>query len=204
MSAPATVLAAASLLLQYPDDRVRGTFDAVRAAVEVPALFSALDGLQGLDPLALQAHYVDVLDQRRQCCLYLTWWTEGETRRRGMALAQLKERYRAHGFELVSTELPDFLPVVLEFAAGEVAAGLSLLQEHRAALELLRLALLECGTPYAGVLEAVCDLLPGPSPQDVAAARALGRTGPPTESVGRDGYGFDAGPTSLLPTGGQR
>lgn len=198
---PAAVLQAASLLLQYPDERTREAFGVVRAGVTEPRLLAALDGFEAMDPLALQEHYVEVIDQRRRCCLYLTWWTEGETRRRGLALARLKEIYRACGFELVSTELPDFLPVVLEFAAGHVEAGLAVLQEHRAALEMIRLALLEAGTPYAGPLEAVCALLPGPSPQDEAAARALASTGPPQESVGLDGYGFDAGPTSLLPTG---
>ena len=53
-------------------------------------------------------------------------------------------------------------------------------------LELLRLALLEAGTPYAAPVEAVCALLPGPSPADVAAAKALARTGPPREQVGLD------------------
>jgi nitrate reductase delta subunit len=195
------VLQAASLLLQYPDDRVRAAFAPVRSAVSEPTLRDALDAMEELSPMALQEHYVRVLDERRQCCLYLTWWTEGETRRRGLALARLKELYRARGFELVSTELPDFLPVVLEFAASHVELGLALLQENRAALELLRLALVEVDSPYAGPVQAVCDLLPGPSPRDVAAARALARTGPPTETVGLDGYGFDAGPTSLLPTG---
>ena len=66
------------------------------------------------------------------------------------------------------------------------------------------LALLEAASPYAGAVAAVCDLLPGPSSADVAAARALAQTGPPTEQVGLDGYGFDAGPTSLLPTGARR
>ncbi len=195
MSPPATVLQAASILLQYPDERVVSSYPVVRAAVDDPELLAALDGLQPRDPLALQEHYVEVLDQRRRCCLYLTWWSEGETRRRGLALARLKELYRSRGFELVSPELPDFLPVVLEYAAGDVAPGLALLQEHRAALELLRIALAEAGTPYAHVLEAVCGLLPGPSPQDEAAARALARTGPPSETVGLE---------SLPPYGGPR
>jgi nitrate reductase delta subunit len=194
------VLQAASLLLQYPDARTREAYPAVREAV--PQLAGVVDAL--VSEPALEEHYVRVLDQERRCCLYLTWWTEGETRRRGLALARLKELYRARGYELVSTELPDFLPVVLEFAAGNPDLGLALLQENRAALELLRLALVEHRSPYGDVVAAVCDLLPGASPQDEAAARALARTGPPTESVGLDGYGFDAGPTSLLPTGVRR
>ena len=196
----AVVLQAASLLLQYPDARTRAAFPVVRRAV--PRLAPAVDALEAQG--ALEEHYVAVLDQQRRCCLYLTWWTEGETRRRGLALARLKDLYRTRGYELVSTELPDFLPVVLEFAAGNPELGLALLQEHRAALELLRLALVEHSSPYGAVVATVCDLLPGPSPQDEAAARALARTGPPTEAVGLDGYGFEAGPTSLLPTGVRR
>jgi nitrate reductase delta subunit len=218
----AVVLQAASLLLTYPDDRTRATYPLVRDAVgglrdrtARDALLRAVDGLAAMDgtgELDLQQHYVQTLDQRRRCCLYLSWWTEGETRRRGLALARLKEIYRSRGHELVSSELPDFLPVVLEFAASHPDLGLAVLQEHRAGLEMLRLALVEAGTPYAGAVEAVCSLLPGPSPQDEAAARALARNGPPKENVGLEGYGFgadasperDLGPTSLLPTGARR
>jgi nitrate reductase delta subunit len=186
------VLQAASVLLQYPDERSRAAYPTVRAAVATLAdtgtrtrLLTALDALQATPLLAAQTQYVEILDQKRRCCLYLTWWTEGETRRRGLALARLKEVYRSRGFELVSTELPDFLPVVLEFAAGaDVELGLAVLQENRAGLELLRLALVETGSPYGDVVTAVCALLPGPSPQDEAAARALATTGPPVEEVG--------------------
>ena len=80
---------------------------------------------------------------------------------------------------------------MLEFAAtADLAARLELLQEHRAGLELLRLALLEIATPYAAPIEAVCALLPGPSPTDEAAAMALARTGPPVEDVGLEPYGL--------------
>lgn len=96
--------------------------------------------------------------------------------------------------ELAATELPDFLPVALEFAAtADLVGGLEILQEHRAGIELLRLALLEAGTPYAAPVEAVCALLPGPSPADVAAAKALARTGPPREQVGLELAPFPPG-----------
>ena len=218
----AVVLQAASLLLTYPDERTRAAYPAVRDAAGAvrdraarDALLRAVAGISAMaEPgtLDLQQHYVQTMDQRRRCCLYLSWWTEGETRRRGLALARLKEIYRSRGHELVSTELPDFLPVVLEFAASHPDLGLAVLQEHRAGLEMLRLALVEEGTPYAGAVEAVCGLLPGPSPQDEAAARALASNGPPRENVGLEGYGFgtdaspesDLGPTSLLPMGAGR
>ena len=89
---------------------------------------------------------------------------------------------------------------MLEFAAtADLAVGLQLLQEHRAGLELLRLALLEAATLYAAPVEAVCALLPGPSPADVAAAKALARTGPPREQVG-----LELAPFPAASTGGSR
>jgi nitrate reductase delta subunit len=203
------VLAAAALLLQYPDERTRAGYGPVRSALAgrrgraAAELLSTVDALAAMPPRALEEHYVATLDRQRRCCLFLTWWTDGETRRRGLALARLKEVYRANGHELVAAELPDFLPVMLEFAAAEPDVGLALLQEHRPGLELLRLALEECGTPYAGVLRAVCSLLPGPSPRDEAAARALARTGPPVEQVGLAGYGVSAADPAL-PEGARR
>jgi nitrate reductase delta subunit len=203
--AQAVTLQAASICLQYPDDALLASLPAVRAAVDTlppgrsrERLTFFLDTAAATAPNRAAQHYVDIFDNRRRCCLYLTWWTDGETRRRGAALAELKGRYRAYGAELDTTELPDFLPIVLEFAATtDLAAGLELLQEHRPGIELLRLALIDAETPYAAPVEAVCALLPGPSPADVAAAKALARTGPPREQVG-----LDLAPFGLIPAGG--
>jgi nitrate reductase delta subunit len=204
----AVALQAASLLLQYPDRTWRDRLPTVLGAVATLPHGAPRDGLLACAARAAEApaaeleeHYVEVFDRTRRCAMHLTWWTDGETRRRGLSLARLKALYRSHGFDLRDGELPDFLPVVLEFAAqGDVGEGLRILQEHRAALELLRLALLDLGTPYAGVLESVCAMLPGVSPTDEAAARALARSGPPSESVGLNPYGAPAG----APPGGPR
>jgi nitrate reductase delta subunit len=203
----AVVLQAASLCLQYPDEDLRATLPTARAAVEaLPAgeprdrLRAFLAETASMSSGALAEHYVRVFDTRRRCCLYLTWWSDGETRRRGSSLAELKSRYRTAGAEFDSTELPDYLPAVLEFAAtADLADGLALLQEHRAGIELLRLALLDAATPYAAPVQAVCALLPGPSPDDVAAAKALARSGPPREQVG-----LDLAPFGTVPAGGPR
>lgn len=192
----AVVCQAASTLLQYPDESVRMRIPLVTAAVAAlkpgpahTALTGFLDHLAATPPRDLAEHYVAVFDRRRRCCLYLTWWTDGETRRRGHALAALKTRYRRAGLEPGAHELPDYLPLALEYAAtGDLADGLALLQEHRAGIELLRLALRDAASPYADVVEAVCTLLPGPSPQDRAAAQRLARTGPPAENVGLEPY----------------
>jgi nitrate reductase delta subunit len=197
----AVVLQAASVCLQYPSHQVRITFPLVREAlqsIDVPArtpLLRFLDFVAGETETDLARHYVSIFDERRRCCLYLTWWSDGDTRRRGGALAALKARFRESGVQLTGTELPDFLPVVLEFAATtDVTGGLALLQEHRPGLELLRLALRDAGTPYVEPVTAVCALLPGASPETVAAAKELARRGPPREQVGLELTPFSIAP----------
>ncbi|HSI94134.1 MAG TPA: nitrate reductase molybdenum cofactor assembly chaperone [Jiangellaceae bacterium] len=192
----AVICQAASLLLNYPDDVVRERLPLLtRAVAELPkgaaraALERFLDHVAATPPRDLAEHYVATFDRKKRCCLYLTWYSDGDTRRRGQSLAELKARYRNGGLELAQPELPDYLPLVLEYAAtADLADGLALLQEQRAGLELLRLALLDAGSPYAAVVEAVCSLLPGASPQDRAAALRLARTGPPRETVGLEPF----------------
>ena len=139
----------------------------------------------------LQRDFVDTFDLSRKHALYLSYWTDGDTRRRGEVLGRFKSAYRASGF-VVDThgELPDYLPMVLEFAAcADPVAGAELLQEYRASVELLRIALEEAASPYAALVTAVCATLPGDSPADRAAVMAMvGMNGPPTETVGLEPY----------------
>ncbi|GAA3237249.1 nitrate reductase molybdenum cofactor assembly chaperone [Actinocorallia longicatena] len=190
---------AASLLLAYPSDELYDRRALLREAV--PGRFTAF--LAHLDTTAradLERHYVETFDLRRRCCLYLTFYRDGDTRNRGASLAALKARYRTDGYEGATGELPDFLPVVLEFSATTGSPGL--LAEHRAGLELLRLALTDRGSPYAGVLETVCATLPGASPRDRAEALRLARQGPAAEQVGLEPFGTPNLRTTrnLLPT----
>jgi nitrate reductase molybdenum cofactor assembly chaperone NarJ/NarW len=187
----------ASWCLSYPDEQLMAKLPVLRAAVDGLAPSTRRDALQKFlgyaDSTALgeqQRTYVDVFDVSRKHALYLSYWTDGDTRRRGEVLARFKQRYRASGF-LVDThgELPDFLPMVLEFAAiADPVEGSALLQQYRASLELLRLALVEASAPYAGVVAAVCATLPGESPADRATVYAMAAQGPPVEQVGLDDY----------------
>jgi nitrate reductase delta subunit len=160
-----------------------------RAAGHLEPLLAHL----GATPLdALQRAYVDTFDLSRKHALYLSYWTDGDTRRRGEVLGRFKAAYRASGF-VVDThgELPDFLPMVLEFAAvADPEAGRAILEEYRPSLELLRIALQEKGSHYAAAAVAVCATLPGESPRDRAAVMAMAGLGgpPPVETVGLDPY----------------
>ncbi|MGA5300320.1 nitrate reductase molybdenum cofactor assembly chaperone [Nucisporomicrobium flavum] len=190
----------AALLLTYPDDELLAAGDELREAaarVEPPAVreqvTAFLDWLTATPAIEAQRHYVQTFDLRRRSGLYLTYYLHGDTRKRGMALLVLKQRYRAHGLRLTGGELPDLLPVVLEFAAtAGPGDGEAPLRQHRQGLELLRAALTEDGTPYRHLLDAVCSVLPGLTDEDRAAIAALASDGPPVETVGLDSIG--AGP----------
>ena len=73
-------------------------------------------------------HHVETFDLTRRCSPYLTYYRYGDTRQRGMALLALKHTYRRAGFEPAERELPDYLPVVLEFAALAGDRGVRLLR----------------------------------------------------------------------------
>jgi nitrate reductase molybdenum cofactor assembly chaperone NarJ/NarW len=198
---------AAALCLGYPERDVIAKSRLLRAALaesaprEAASFEPLLAYWESSELGAIQTHYVDVFDLSRKHSLYLSYWTDGDTRRRGEVLAAFKQRYRRSGF-LVDTkgELPDYLPMVLEYAAiVDPADGTALLQEYRSSVELLRLALVERSTPYAGVVTAVCGTLPGASPADRKAVMAMAATGPPTERVG-----LEQATPQFLPLGGSR
>ncbi|MGA5757161.1 nitrate reductase molybdenum cofactor assembly chaperone [Nonomuraea bangladeshensis] len=193
----ASLLRLVSLLLQYPDPALLAARDelaeAVRALPESPArasltAFVAWFGDQ--PPMELARHYVQTFDLRRRSSLYLTYYLHGDTRRRGMALLTLKQRYRVAGLTPPEGELPDFLPVVCEFAAlAGPATGEAPLRQHRKGLELIRTALHEGGSPYALVLDALCGELPELSAAEQSAVADLALVGPPAEEVGLAPYG---------------
>src|SRR5262249_60284867 len=133
----------------------------------------------------LAADYVTTFDHHKRCCLFLTYYAHGDTRKRGMALLTLKQRYAAAGLALHDDELPDHLAVMLEYAATvDPPDGRELLLAHRAGLELLRLALVDGRSPWAGVVTSVCATLPAPRGDETAAVARLVAEGPPEEQVG--------------------
>lgn len=200
----ATAHMAASVLLGYPGPEEIATFPTVRTAVEsLPGavrerftdFLDAADAMTATDPDALAVHYVATFDLRRKCSMYLTYFVAGDTRNRGLALVSFVQAYQAAGWTVDSDELPDYLPVVLEFSAREqagdgvpiIAAGL--LSTNRGGIEVLRSALAGLGSPYAGLVEAVCLTLP---PVDADTERRyleLVSSGPPSELVGLQSFG---------------
>ena len=83
--------------------------------------------LAALDPLEVEARYVDNFDRGRQTSLHLFEHVHGDSRDRGPALIDLMQTYEKAGLQFNADELPDHLPVVLEFASTqppEVAKGI--------------------------------------------------------------------------------
>jgi nitrate reductase delta subunit len=181
-----------SVLLRYPDERLVAGREEVAAAVAALPRSPAKDALERFceylstrTQLELATTYVETFDLRRHTSLYVTYYLHGDTRKRGMALLRLKRLYAAAGLELVGDELPDYLPLMLEFAAHAPAEAADVLfREHRPGLELLRRALRDERSPYAELLDALCAGLPRLGVLERERIRSLAAAGPPTEQVG--------------------
>ena len=188
----ARALRVAAQLLAYPDAEFHERLALLRqaaASVKSAPLLTFLDHVEDKSLAELATDYVDTFDLRRRTCLYLTYYSHGDTRKRGMALLRFTHAYRKCGFEIVDGELPDHLAVVCEFAAAEPREGLRLFSEHRAGLELLRMALADAESPYLAVIDAIREVLPEAPPRDMEKALALARSGPPAEEVGLEPFG---------------
>jgi nitrate reductase delta subunit len=200
-------LQSASLVLSYPDEALLGRLpqllavaDATPAEVAVP-LHRLVEHLGSAPLHQLQSQYTDVVDLRKRCCLYLTYFTHGDTRQRGMALLRFSHAYRSAGVVFSGDELPDHVPVVCEFAAtADLELGLRLLREHRAGLELVRTALADAGSPWADGIEILRAVLGEASQHDIDKALELARAGPPEEEVGLEPFG----PPELMGMGARR
>ncbi|SDN42192.1 nitrate reductase molybdenum cofactor assembly chaperone [Streptomyces wuyuanensis] len=185
---------AQSLLLAYPDEQFaqrRALAGRVAATLPEPVarpLLRFTAHAEQAAPADMAAAYVATFDHRKRCCLHLTYYAHGDTRKRGIALLRLKQTYAAAGWRLGDDELPDHLAVVLEFAATDPVAGVRLLSEHRAGLELLHLALNDDGSPWTQVLNSVSATLPALDGDQREAAMRLATEGPPEEQVGLDAY----------------
>ena len=189
----ALVFRAAAMVLAYPEDELRQRLAVIAAALAgtraAEQFAPVIAHLSGAPLREVQSFHVQEFDLSRKHALHLTYWTDGDTRRRGNVLAEIKQTYRDSGL-LVDTggELPDYLPMVLEFAVADPNRGRGLLQRFRASLELIRLGLVADRLPHAGVLEAICDRLPGDSPQSRAEVQARFGEVQPVELVGLEPF----------------
>src|SRR5699024_8616096 len=99
------VFAAASWLIDYPDEDLLERLPQITALLDAAGvpdhlkddLNATVGHLGAGDPIDLRADYVETFDTRRRGCLFLTYFSNGDTRKRGQALLEIKEIYRAAG-----------------------------------------------------------------------------------------------------------
>jgi nitrate reductase delta subunit len=188
-----------SLLLDYPDAVLLSRVPLLRSVVaglpqaQREPLAELLDTLEQRDLVELQSDYVDTFDVTRKCSLHLTYFTQGDTRRRGVALVEFKQAYRRAGVEFdTDAELPDHLCVVLEFGAvQDWATAWHLLNRHRVGIEVLRAGLAQRGSPWLPAVQALRTTLPELDGDDQSALMKLVAEGPPQEEVGLEPYAID-------------
>ena len=115
-----------SALLCYPDEElVRASpelKDALKSEPYLPApdkkaVISLIDDLATSDLMDVQERYILLFDRTRSLSLHLFEHVHGESRERGQAMVDLIKVYEDHGFTPVTTELPDFIPLFLEYAS---------------------------------------------------------------------------------------
>ncbi len=165
-----------SALLSYPSEDMRQALseiaDIVRAAplLDSPRrddLLALIDELGDGDLLAVEERYVDLFDRGRALSLHLFEHLLGESRDRGEAMVELKQLYEKAGFELTARELPDYLPVVLEYlSCRDVAEARDMLADCGQILGTIGRSLVARRSRYAAVLQALL-VIAGESPIEV-------------------------------------
>lgn len=154
-----------SLLLDYPERELQENLDALLDIVDsAPGLAQAerrdlrrvIDWMRSESLLDLQAQYVETFDLTAEHSLHLTHHTFGDSRERGPALVELGEFYKAHGLEASQGELPDYLPLILEYAATlEEFEARVFLAETAKVLEVIASSLEKKQSPYAPLIRTV-------------------------------------------------
>ena len=173
-------------LLLYPEQELIESLGEMAAVLDAEgalpkaerrALRALMADLGRSDLMDAQARYVALFDHSRSLSLHLYEHSHGESRDRGQAMVNLLHHYRAHGLEPGTSELPDFLPLFLEFLstrpAGEARA---LLGQATPVVALLRARLERRGAAYAAVFRAIEALAPGRADETAIRAAVASET----------------------------
>ena len=170
------IFKAFSALLSYPSVELQQALpeiaDLVRATPllsprERRCLLDLVEDLRGADLLVLEERYVDLFDRGRALSLHLFEHLHGESRDRGEAMVDLKRHYERAGFELAARELPDYLPVLLEFlSCRDLAEARDMLADCAHILTTIGRSLIARRSHYAAILQALI-VIAGERPIDV-------------------------------------
>jgi len=152
-----------SFLLRYPESHIISTFSELENEIEAletddikSKLKSFIIESSHLPFDDLVNHYINLFDFGRLTNLYVTYLKLGEQRERGLELLKLKKFYEAAGFDLTDEELPDYLPLMLEFCANvSIEKSNELLKQHLKELEFIRQKLRENKSQYAYLFDVL-------------------------------------------------
>jgi len=165
-----SLLKLVGVLLDYPQDALWEHGEELLAAAEAPGLSKArraqlvafVRELLETDPLEAQERWLLLFDRGRSMSLLLFEHIHGESRDRGQAMVDLISAYRKNGFELSARELPDYLPLLLEYLNQRPAEEARDWLKHVSQIVgLLAARAGERGSPYALLLEILVELADG-------------------------------------------
>ncbi|MCL4764930.1 MAG: nitrate reductase molybdenum cofactor assembly chaperone [Hyphomicrobiaceae bacterium] len=157
-----------SALLLYPTRALAEAREEMSAIVEREALVNAslraglrrlIDARADAGPLEAEAEYVSLFDGGKSLSLHLFEHVHGDSRERGAAMSDLIEQYRSRGLEVAADELPDFLPLFLEFLSLQpLEDARAMLAEVADILALMQARLAQRSSGYAVVFRVLCAL----------------------------------------------
>jgi nitrate reductase delta subunit len=201
------VLRAFAALLSYPGEEMRRALpeiaDAIRSEPLIPVrerdgILALIDELAGIELLTAEERYVELFDRGRATSLNLFEHLHGDGRERGDAMVELKRHYERAGFELSTKELPDFLPVVLEYlSCRDLSETRDMLSDCAHILKSIAKALIARGSSYAAILQALIAIA-GERPVDAAS---VPRVRERAENLDRDWFEEPAFARTPLTTG---
>lgn len=146
------------------------------------ALRALMERLERADLMELQERYVATFDRGRALSLHLFEHVHGQSRDRGQAMVNLLEVYRRHGFELDVRELPDYIPLFLEYLAQRpMGEALDMLADAMHVVALLGARLAERGNDYHAIFDALAALVGEPA--EIADIRRQAATEGPDETL---------------------
>jgi nitrate reductase molybdenum cofactor assembly chaperone NarJ/NarW len=164
---------ALAALLSYPTEALQaatGEIAAVLAAEGIvpvsgrAAIDTLLREIAEGDIYELQERYFALFDRSRTLSLHLFEHIHGESRDRGQAMADLVSLYASHGLEMTAGELPDFLPLFLEFLSLlPDAEARTMLAEPAGILRALTDRLAKRHAAYVAVMAALAELAQAPT-----------------------------------------
>ncbi|TJY56246.1 nitrate reductase molybdenum cofactor assembly chaperone [Sinimarinibacterium sp. CAU 1509] len=176
------VLKLIGVLLDYPaealwehrEELLEAAGDEVLAPARSLQLSEFVRELLELDPMAAQERWLGLFDRGRHMSLLLFEHVHGESRDRGQAMVDLIATYRSSGFELAARELPDYLPLVLEYLSQRpLAEARDWLQHTSHILKLLAARAAERRSPYAVLFEALVEIAEGKVELEIARRCAI-------------------------------